>query len=347
MRRYMRKHRHQRSGDEQNCAGPAQSTTIAQVAEEWIADCRADKNGAQGHASLFEVEPPRILHEQRPEAAYAAAGEIAQPETEAGQNEQQPKPGSGEQFSVGHVFFGQSRRFLFGEPDKQTRHQEAQEAQFQNRSAPAGRGGPPSGIERADEKSDAGANAAQSERPPGSDGEEARDHRRRCRMIETAAETRRRDAEECPPVIGREGESHESEGVDGQPGREQFLAIEPVGEHAHGITGREIGEHHNREEQSGLFDSSQLQIALNRQVERHQCHVINMGERVQRGAKPKRACFMVLCHSHFFTSRAASKNSFFMKTIQRLISEHPRGSACAARPINSNPSPRRTPRSSV
>ena len=120
-------------------------------------------------------------------------------------------------------------------------------------------------------------------------------------MKETSPQAGDHDADHGPRVTGRKSEPDVTQGVYGQSGRQEPFAAQAVGHHSHAVAGQKVCEHHQSEQESGLLDAGELQVPLDQQIERHERDVIDMRERVQRAAKPKRANFVILnsvhCHN--------------------------------------------------
>ena len=137
-------------------------------------------------------------------------------------------------------------------------------------------------------------------------------------MEETSAQAGDQDADHGPRVVRREGQGNVSQSVDGQSGCQELLAAQPVRQHAHAVTRQKVGEHHQREQERGLFDAREFQVTLHQQIKRHECDVINVRERVQRAAEPKRADLVSLacvhCHPEL---KYSSKNNRAVRPIPR------------------------------
>jgi len=68
-----------------------------------------------------------------------------------------------------------------------------------------------------------------------------------------------------------------------------MLPTDAVGQNAHWIAGNEIGNHHHGDEGRGFADVRQLQIVLNRQVKRHQRHLIDVREGMKNRRQDQRS----------------------------------------------------------
>ena len=117
-------------------------------------------------------------------------------------------------------------------------------------------------------------------------------------MKETAAQAGDHDAGDGPRVVRREGQANVPQSVGGQSGCQELLAAQPVRQRTHAVARQKVGEHHQREKERGAFDARERQVTLDQQIQRHERYVINVRERVQRAAEPKRPDLVIVSLVH-------------------------------------------------
>jgi hypothetical protein len=71
-------------------------------AKEWIANAGSQKDSTERQTGLLDVVTVRLLQEERAEAPHAAAGEIAQAQSEACRQKEHPKGGRGKHLERSH-----------------------------------------------------------------------------------------------------------------------------------------------------------------------------------------------------------------------------------------------------